>query len=541
MSTDSAAGELKKGEVSGHVRVAVVGAGFAGLGVAAALQREGFSFAVLERRADVGGTWRDNSYPGCQCDVPSHLYSFSFAPNPEWSRTYSSQPEIWAYLRRCAEDLDLLRRIRFNCEVSRASWHEAQQRWNIETTAGRLTADVLVSGNGALSEPSIPPIPGLDRFEGTRFHSASWNHSHGLDDEVVAVVGTGASAIQIVPRIQPQVRRLLLFQRTPAWVLPHTDRPVTHLERRLYRRFPVLQRVVRAGVYCGRELVAVGMTKRPALMRPIRRLATAHMRRQIKDPGLREELTPQYSPGCKRLLPSDDFYPALNAHNVELVTERIDEVRPRGIVTADGKEHAVDTIIFGTGFHVTDNPIAEKVHGRGGRSLAEAWRHSGAQAYLGTTVPGFPNLFLMTGPNTGIGYTSLVYMIESQIPYITGCLRTMAETGAATVEVRDEVHEAFNDEVQWRMGRTVWSAGGCASWYVDDRGRNTTLWPDFTWKYRLRTRRFDVENYSVTRRADRAQGPGSGVSPLARSKVSNHTGTQPGLGSKARQASRDAR
>jgi cation diffusion facilitator CzcD-associated flavoprotein CzcO len=484
----------------------VVGAGFAGIGMAAALRRKAIDFVVLERRTDIGGTWWDNSYPGCQCDVPSHLYSFSFALNPDWTRTYSPQPEIWDYLRRCVEGLGLLPYMRLGCEVTGASWDEQDQRWLIETSSGGLTADVVVSGNGALSEPSIPPIEGLDRFDGTVFHSAAWNHEHQLAGERVAVVGTGASAIQVVPRIQPEVSRLLLFQRTPAWILPHSDRPTTGFERRLYRRVPAAQRLVRAGVYWTRELVALGMTKRPALLRPVRRAAVAHLRRQVTDPALREKLTPRYSPGCKRLLPSDDFYPSLNADNVEVVTEGIAEVRPLSIVTGDGEEHPVDTIILGTGFQVTNNPFAEKVHGRNGRSLAEAWAEGGAQAYLGTTVPGFPNLFLMTGPNTGIGHTSLVFMIESQIPYILGCLRAMEDRQAASVEVRKPVHEAFNAELQRKTVRTVWSTGGCSSWYMDEKGRNSTLWPDFTWKFRLRTRRFDTESYRFVARTAPTDG-----------------------------------
>jgi cation diffusion facilitator CzcD-associated flavoprotein CzcO len=498
--------------VAGHVSVAVVGTGFAGIGMAAALKREGIDFLVLERRPDIGGTWWDNSYPGCQCDVPSHLYSFSFALNPDWTRTYSPQPEIWAYLRRCVDDLGLWPHIRTGCEVTRASWDEVDQRWLIETNRGCVTADVVASGNGALSEPSIPPIEGLDRFEGTVFHSAAWDHEHQLAGERVAVIGTGASAIQIVPRIQPEVSQLSLFQRTPAWVLPHSDRPTTRFERWLYRRVPAAQRLVRAGVYGARELVALGMTKRPALLRPVRRAALAHLRRQVTDPALQEKLTPGYSPGCKRLLPSDDFYPAVSAENVEVVTEGIAEVRAHSIVTDDGQEHPIDTIIFGTGFQVTNNPFVDRVHGRNGRSLAEVWAEGGAQAYLGTAVPGFPNLFLMTGPNTGIGHTSLVFMIESQIPYILGCLRTLEARQAASAEVLERVHVAFNAELQRRMARTVWSTGGCSSWYMDEQGRNSTLWPDFTWRFRLRTRRFDAESYRFVTRAVPADGSRSATS-----------------------------
>jgi cation diffusion facilitator CzcD-associated flavoprotein CzcO len=501
-----------------HTRVAIVGAGFAGLGMAIRLRQEGVDdFVVFEKNSDVGGTWWDNSYPGCQCDVPSHLYSFSFALNPEWSRTYSSQPEIWAYLRRCAEEFGVLSHVRFDTAVVDASWDADAGRWNVETPAGNWTADVLVAGNGALSEPSVPDVPGLEHFEGPAFHSARWDDAHELAGQRVAVIGTGASAIQIVPKIQPEVGQLHLFQRTPAWVLPHTDRPVTDVERAVYRRLPVAQRLVRALVYWSRELVAVGMTKRPSLLRPVRRMAERHLRKQVNDRELRRKLTPRYSPGCKRLLLSDDFYPSLNAGNVEVVTDAIREVRANSIVTDDGTEREVDAIVLATGFHVTDNPVMDRLRGRDGRSLAEAWRAGGAQAYLGTTVPGFPNLFLLAGPNTGIGHTSLVFMIESQIAYVLGALREIAARGATSVEVQREPFEEYNADVQRKMGRTVWNMGGCASWYLDAEGRNSTLWPDFTWRFRLRTRHFDAEHYDFDRRVEAPVGPAPLAEPVATS------------------------
>jgi cation diffusion facilitator CzcD-associated flavoprotein CzcO len=484
-----------------HHRVAIVGTGFSGLGAAIALQRDGVDFVVLERAGDVGGTWRDNSYPGCQCDVPSHLYSFSFAPNPDWSRTYSPQPEIWEYLRRTADTHGIREHIRFDTDVREAWWDASNDVWTIETNNGTYTADVLIGANGALAEPSVPDLTGLENFTGTVFHSAQWNHDHDLSGERVAVIGTGASAIQFVPKIQPKVGTLTLFQRTPAWVLPHTDRPVSRLERAVYRRFPVAQKLARAFVYWCRELVAVAMTKDHRLTKPIARIARANIAKHVKDPVLREKLTPTFSAGCKRLLLSDHYYPALTQPNVTLETSSIAEVRERSVVTADGTEHEVDTIIFGTGFHVTDNPIAERIRGRDGLTLAKAYEDDGARAYLGTTAPGFPNFFQMTGPNTGIGHTSLVVMIEAQLTYILDALRKMERTGVATVEVDRATFERYNNQLQSKMGRTVWNAGGCASWYLDEHGRNTTLWPDFTWKFRLATRRFDSENYAVTMRS----------------------------------------
>ncbi len=479
----------------GHAHVAIVGTGFSGIGVAIALKRAGIDFVLFERRGELGGTWWDNSYPGCKCDVPSHLYSFSFALNPEWTHTYSSQAEIWAYLKSVAERYEILPQIRFNHELVRAAWDEAARRWRIETSQGAWTAEVLISACGALSEPSIPALPGLETFAGTKFHSAQWNHDHKLEDQRVAVIGSGASAIQFVPQIQPLAKRMHLFQRTPAWILPHPDRPITEIERAVYRRLPLAQRMVRAGVYWSRELFAAAFTKYPKLTRLIARTARRHLARQVPDVELRQKLTPAYLPGCKRILISNDFYPAVTAPNVELITDSIREVRTHSIVTEDGREREVDTIILATGFKVTKHPIVFRVQGREGKSLAAEWAESGGQAYRGTTVPGFPNLFLMTGPNTGIGHTSLIVMIEAQIGYIVDCLRLLQVRQLTGFEVRREPYAAFNDEIRRKMQRTVWLTGGCASWYLDSHGRNTTLWPDFTWKYRLLMRRFDPENY----------------------------------------------
>jgi cation diffusion facilitator CzcD-associated flavoprotein CzcO len=487
-----------------HVRVAIVGAGFGGLGTAIRLRQEGIDdFVVLERAHDVGGTWRDNSYPGCQCDVPSHLYSFSFAPNAGWSRTFSHQAEIHRYLQDCAERFGILPHLRFGHEVLGADWDERRQVWQLETSRGSLTADVVVAGPGPLSEPSLPDIPGLEGFEGIAFHSASWNHDHDLAGERVAVIGTGASAIQFVPRIQPDVSRLHVFQRTPPWVLPHPDRPISRAERGLYRLVPGLRRLVRSAIYWGRETFVLAFAVDRRIMGLPERIARAHLRRQVPDPQLRARLTPDYRLGCKRILLSNDWYPALVQPNVELVTDAIREVRPRSIVTADGVEREVDTIIFGTGFHVTDMPVAHRVRGRGGRTLAEAWRGS-PQAYVGSTVAGFPNLFFLLGPNTGLGHTSVVFMIEAQIEHALGALRAMARCGAAAVEVRPEVQAAFNAGVQQKMRGTVWTAGGCASWYIDATGRNSTLWPDFTFRFRNRARRFAVADYELVAAAAEA-------------------------------------
>jgi cation diffusion facilitator CzcD-associated flavoprotein CzcO len=483
-------------ELPAEVDVAIVGAGFSGLGLAIRLRQLGRDdFLVLERGDDVGGTWHYNTYPGCACDIPSHLYSFSFAPNPEWTQTYSPQPEIKTYLRRCAEEFDVRRSIRFGCEVTGAAWDEAAGRWRVETSDGELTARVLVSAMGPLVEPRIPDLPGLERFEGSVFHSARWDHDYDLAGQRVAAVGTGASAIQFVPEIQPRVERLHVFQRTAPWVVPHSNRPISKRERRLYRRFPAAQRVARGFTYLVREPLVLGFVKSPRLMRVVERLARRHIAEQVPDPELRAKVTPDYTIGCKRILPSNRWYPALGEANVELVPDAIVEVRPSSVVDAAGVEREVNAIIFGTGFHVTDIPAAKFVRGRDGATLEDVWGAS-PSAYLGTTVAGFPNLFFLLGPNTGLGHNSIVYMVESQIAYVLDAMRTMDERGANAVEVRGEAQAAYNADVDAQMADTVWSSG-CASWYIDATGRNSTLWPDWTWRYRQRTARFDAERYRL--------------------------------------------
>src|SRR4051794_2427405 len=474
--------------------VAIVGSGFSGIGLAIRLKQRGVEdFAVFERGEGVGGTWHFNTYPGCGCDVPSHLYSFSFAPNPDWSLTYSKQPEIRAYLERVVEDFGIAPHIRLRTDVRAARWDEAAKRWELDTTQGPARAQVLISATGPLVEPKIPEIPGLDRFAGSAFHSARWDHSVDLKGKRVASVGTGASAIQFVPAIAPDVDRLHVFQRTPPWVMPHSSRPISGAEKRVFKTFPAVQRLLRGGIYASRELLVLGFVKQPKIMGSIETLARAHMRRHIKDPELLDKVTPDYTIGCKRILPSNEWYPALARDNVELVTEPLREIRERSVVSADGTERDVDAIVFGTGFHVVDMPVAKVVHGRDGRALDDVWDGS-PRAHLGSTVAGFPNFFILLGPNTGLGHNSMVYMIESQVAYVMDALREMNARGAGLVEVRPDAEERYNAEVQRRMKRTVWSTG-CKSWYLDEKGNNPTLWPDWTWRFRQRTARFNPAEY----------------------------------------------
>jgi cation diffusion facilitator CzcD-associated flavoprotein CzcO len=479
-----------------HFDVAIIGTGFSGLGMAMRLKLEGMrDFVVLERASDLGGTWRDNTYPGCQCDVPSHLYSFSFAPNPNWSRAFSMRQEIWNYLRDCARRFGVMPHIRFNHAVTMSCWIEDAQHWRIETTEGAFTARVLVAGMGGLAEPSIPPLPGLERFQGVYFHSATWKHDHDLKDRRVAVVGTGASSIQLVPRIQPEVGRMFLFQRTPPWIMPHRDRAIDAWKSRLYTRLPATQSAVRGTIYWSREgFVPFFLHQR--LSELPRRIAIAHLARQVRDPELRARLTPDYAVGCKRILISSDFYPALQQPNVTVVTAGIREIRERSIVSTDGTDCEVDTIIFGTGFHVTDPPFAEHIRGRHGKLMAEVFAGS-PQAHRGTTVAGFPNLFLLLGPNTGLGHTSVVVMAEAQIKYIMEALKFMRKNEVTSVDTRAWAQAEYNRRLQQRLQETVWNAGGCASWYIDATGKNTTIWPTYTWKYRRSTRRFDPSEYQL--------------------------------------------
>lgn len=489
-----------------HVRVAVIGSGFGGLGAAVRLRRAGITdFVVLERRSSVGGTWRDNSYPGCACDVPSHLYSFSFAPNPDWPRTFSGQRHIQAYLERITDTFGLRPHLRFDSEVTQLTWDTDELHWVIETGGtgadggATLTADFVVSATGPLSDPKIPDFPGLDTFEGKIFHSAQWDHGYDLRGKRVAMIGTGASAIQIVPAIAPEVARLTVFQRTPPWVMPRVDRRVSAAERWLHGKVPatgVLRRQLLWGI---RELQVSAFTKRPNELGVIEKLAAAHMKRAIKDPAMRAQLTPDYRIGCKRILLSNSYYPALARPDVDLVASGLKEIRGNTLVASDGTETEVDAIIFGTGFHVTDMPIAERVKGARGTTLAEEWR-KGMKGLRGCTAAGFPNFLTVIGPNTGLGNSSMILMIEAQLNYLVDYLRQLDTLGGKVAfDARVASVEAWNAHIQDRMERTVWSTGGCDSWYLDASGRNTTVWPGTTSEFRRVTRRLDLSEYEVLR------------------------------------------
>jgi cation diffusion facilitator CzcD-associated flavoprotein CzcO len=475
-------------------RVLVVGAGFSGLGAAIRLKQAGIhDFVVLERADDLGGTWRDNDYPGCCCDIPSHVYSYSFELNPEWTRGFASHAEIKDYMDRTAQKYGALPHIRYGHEVLELRWDAGAQRWEVDSTGGRFTAQFVIVASGPLSDPIVPLIPGLSEFEGKTFHSAHWDHDHVLAGERVAVIGTGASAIQFVPAIQPEVKKLHLFQRTAPWVVPRLDHRITRPEHFLLRHIPFAPALVRAVLYWLLEVRLV-LFRRPNWMQRVDALARTHLKRQVPDPELRRKLTPGYIMGCKRILIADDYYPSVVQPNVEVRTDGVNEIRPRSLVTGDGTEIDVDTIIFGTGFHVIDAPIANKIRDGDGRTLAEVWNGT-MEAYKGTTIAGFPNLFYMLGPNTGLGHNSIIFMIESQLNYVMDCLRTMEESGASSFEVRADAVRRYNERLHADMQGTVWTAGHCKSWYLDDTGRNATLWPGWTFVFRRRTKRFDAHAY----------------------------------------------
>ncbi len=483
----------------------IIGAGFAGLAMAYKMKMAGIhDFVVLEQAEEVGGTWRDNTYPGCACDVPSHLYSFSFAPNPSWSRMFAPQPEILAYLKRFVEENHLRRYIQFGTRVTGASYDESTGMWEVHSEGGKVYhARTVIAGMGPLNRATLPEIPGREEFRGVTFHSSAWNHDYDLTGKRVAVIGTGASAIQLVPAIAPRVGKLSLFQRTPPWIIPKPDFEISAGAQRRLGRSKLLQHAAHDVLYWLLELRGVGWIVDPRLQGWVKRTALKHLRASVADAELRARLTPSYTIGCKRILLSNDYYPALQRPNLELITEALQEIRADRLVTRDGREHEVDAIIYGTGFQVADFIVPFEIRGRGGLELNQVFRQRGVEAYLGTSVAGFPNLFFLLGPNTGLGHSSMVFMIESQARYVLDALHTLREKRLKSVEVKRSQQDHFNQQLQQRMGHTVW-ATGCKSWYLSKDGKNPTVWPGFTFEYRLRTRRFDTASYELEPKPARA-------------------------------------
>ncbi|QNG18097.1 NAD(P)/FAD-dependent oxidoreductase [Rhodococcus triatomae] len=486
-----------------HVDTLVIGSGFAGLGAAIKLTQAGKrDFLVLERGNDVGGTWRDNTYPGAACDVPSNLYSYSFALNPGWTRSFSPQPEIQRYIQSVADKYKVRDRHVFGCDVLSAQWDNDRNQWRVHTTKGDYTAKVVITAVGALCEPSLPDIKGIGDFQGEIFHSAQWNHDADLTGKRVAVIGTGASAIQIVPQLAKNVSHLDVYQRTAPWILPRSDREYTKAEKFAFKYVPGFQRLSRTLQYVTRETQVVGLAKAPVFMKPLQAAAEIHLRRQIRDKDLRKKVRPNYQIGCKRMLISNNYFPALSQSHVDVVTDGIDEVTADAIVSKDGTRREVDAIVVATGFHVTDSPMFAGIIGKDGRTAAQVFDAQGQQGYKGSSIANFPNMFFLVGPNTGLGHSSMVFMIESQLNYVVDALKTIERYDLGTVEVRQDVQDRYNRELQEKLSHSVWNNGGCASWYLDKHGNNTTLWPGFTFEFRNQTRRFDLVAYNSVATSD---------------------------------------
>ena len=478
----------------------IIGAGFAGLCGAIKLKEQGENnFLILERNVQLGGTWYDNHYPGAACDVESHLYSYSFEPNPNWSRQFSPQQEILKYMEQCAAKYNLTKHFQFNTNINNATFDEATGTWKVETASGKLfIAKAIISCSGGLSQPSFPNIKGIDSFKGKMFHTAQWDKSFDLKGKTVAVIGTGASAVQIVPAIIDEVTKLYLFQRTPPWILPKPDKEISSLRKWLYNNLPFTQYIYRRRLYWQHELMALGFIKQPGILKLASKLALRFLKQSVPDETLRAKLTPNYVMGCKRVLISNEYYPAVVKNNAEVIIDAIEEINATGVVTNNGQQRNVEAIIIATGFQAAEEVSRFTVKGRNGIDLNEAWRE-GAEAYLGTTVAGFPNMFLVVGPNTGLGHSSMLLMIEAQVNLIMESLKTMKQNKVKFIDLKQNVQQQYNSEIQEKLSHTVWQNGGCVSWYQMKNGKNVTLWPGFTFTFMKRTKKFEEEKYEMVK------------------------------------------
>ncbi|CAF3537993.1 unnamed protein product [Rotaria sordida] len=495
---------LTKDDRDDEYYAVIIGAGFSGIGIGIKLHEAGmYKYVKLERLSHIGGTWYANQYPGCACDIPSNLYSFSFEPNSQWSYFYGRQQEIAEYMEHCADKYDLRRHIEFNTTVIRCDWLDERQVWRVTT---RLKNDqekqffcrILISGNGPLSNGAYPTnIPGIDKFQGRMCHTAEWDKSIDFINKRVAAVGTGSSGVQVVPELyKMNVSKLYVFQRTPAWVIPRIDRPIHAWEKRLFIMFPIIQKFIRGIIYWIYESTALSFTYRLPIRHICQELVNYNLTRQVKDKELRKELTPSFDVGCKRILISNDWYPTLQKPNVLLVTSRIREVTSNSIITQDGNEYPVDIIVWSTGFQVHKIPF--EIFGSNSFSLSKLWAET-IQAYRGMTMPNFPNLFLILGPNVSFGYNTTIFMIEAQLNYIMEALLFMQESGVSSISIKKNVFEQYNQQLQSKLKNTVWQLGSCRSYYQDAHGNNIGNWPDFTWIYYLFMRNFDHKNYQITK------------------------------------------
>lgn len=490
-----------------ELSVLITGTGFSGLCVGIQLKKMGFhNFTIVEKSAKPGGTWRDNDYPGAACDVKSNLYSYSFEPNPHWSRQFSPQPEILAYTVHCIHKYGLDEHIVYNWEVKSATYDEKTATWEVvNQDKKKMKANVVVFGNGPLHIPSLPDIEGIEDFKGEIFHSSRWNHNFDLREKNVCVIGTGASAIQFVPEIQPLVKNLYLMQRTAPWVLPKPDGPFSTTQNVLFEKLPFIQDLDRNFIYYFNEGQALGMIHNDSILKLGEVLGKRHIKKHIKDPNLQKKLTPTYRLGCKRVLMSNNYYQALSKPNMDVVTDGITRFTKDSVITNDGKERKIDAIIMGTGFHVADSFQYFNVKGRGGAEMNKIFKEK-PEAYYGATVHHFPNLFIMLGPNTGLGHNSMVYMIESQTNYIVDAIKKMQKDNIASFEVKEDVQSNFNKKIQKKLEGTIWMSG-CKSWYLSADGKNYTVWPDFTWKFREQTKHFHLKDYTLAKAAVEVEEP----------------------------------
>lgn len=480
--------------------VIVIGSGFSGIGAGIRLTQEGINdFIILEKHQSLGGTWRDNTYPGCECDVPSALYSYSFAQNKKWSKVFAGQKEILTYTEKTARDFGIMPFLRFGIHVQNIVWQEAQQHWLIDTEQGTYQANKVISCVGYLHEPILPTISGLDSFKGDVFHSSRWNHEVDLTGKRVAVIGTGASAIQFIPEIQAKVKELIAFQRTPQWILPKPDIKVNKLVRALFQ-LPFTLNLFRKTLYLGMEIFGLGFRK-PVILKRLQGLATWDINRHIKNEALKKKIIPDYTMGCKRVLLSNHYYKALAKDNVEVVASGVDRIEGNTIIASNGERCEADVIILGTGFHVSDVPIAKHVQGKSGKTMNDIWQGS-PEAYRGTTITDFPNFFLVLGPNLAIGHNSAFIIIEAQLNYVMGALTEMRDNNLSRLEVNSAAQKVYNEKVQQDLQTTVWNTGGCSSYYIDENGKNSIGFPWSTFKLRKMLAKFDGQAYSLDKKSE---------------------------------------
>ena len=489
-------------DAAAHYQVAIIGAGFGGLAMAIRLlQRNIHNFVILEKSNEVGGTWRENQYPGAACDVQSHLYSLSFAPKTDWSKRYAEAPEIFQYIQDVVQQFNLREYCQFNSEVVHTEYHEKDCVWHVALKDGRqLSCQYLVFASGPLHVPQIPHIKGIEKFQGKVFHSSQWDHQYNLNSKVVASIGTGGSAIQYIPEIAPQVKQLYVMQRTAAWVIPRDERKYLNIEKKLFKQADWFRKLHRARLYWSNESRAIPIMQ-PSVMKYTQKLAEAFIRFQVKDKQLAQKLTPDYIMGCKRILVSNKYFPTFNRDNVELVTDAIQELTADSIITKDGKMRKIDCLIYGTGF-ITDPRIYLQPFsciGEHGVELKQAWK-DGAESYYGISHKGFPNLFQLLGPNTVLAHNSVIFMIESQVDYILQMMDLVAQSQSNANVVKDQVQDQFNHDVQDMLNNTVWQSG-CVSWYQQDGGKNFALWPTYTWKYWLKTKSLHPSDFRLISKA----------------------------------------